>query len=130
MLAKPYTSHRIERGGVSRYGVLMADTAAILLENLDAFTVFARAQLDDGELARDAVQESLLKAVIIAVASSVVFVKAGAFDVVPGGRLMAQETLVHLGLLHARDDPRNHFEVHHVVAWRGLMALRARLRGG
>lgn len=41
----------------------MAETAAILLDNLDAFTVFARSRLDDGELARDAVQESLLKAV-------------------------------------------------------------------
>ena len=41
----------------------MADTAALLLENLDAFTAFARSRLGDGELARDAVQESLLKAV-------------------------------------------------------------------
>jgi len=41
----------------------MADTAAVLLENLDAFTGFARAQLGDVELARDAVQESLLKAI-------------------------------------------------------------------
>ena len=41
----------------------MADTAAILLENLDAFTAFARGQLGDAELARDAVQESLLKAI-------------------------------------------------------------------
>ncbi len=41
----------------------MAETAAVLLENLDAFTGFARAQLGDGELARDAVQDSLLKAV-------------------------------------------------------------------
>lgn len=41
----------------------MADTATALLENLDAFTGFARAQLGDAELARDAVQESLLKAI-------------------------------------------------------------------
>jgi RNA polymerase sigma-70 factor (ECF subfamily) len=41
----------------------MTDTAVILLKNLDAFTGFARAQLGDGELARDAVQDSLLKAV-------------------------------------------------------------------
>ncbi len=41
----------------------MPDTAAILLENLDAFTAFARSKLSDAELARDAVQESLVKAV-------------------------------------------------------------------
>jgi RNA polymerase sigma factor (sigma-70 family) len=41
----------------------MADTAAILLKNLEAFTAFARGLLGDVELARDAVQESLLKAV-------------------------------------------------------------------
>ena len=62
-MAKPYTSPRIESGRIRRYAGPMADTAAILLENLDAFTGFARAQLGDGELARDAVQDSLLKAV-------------------------------------------------------------------
>ena len=31
----------------------------------------------------------------------VVFVKADTFDVVPCGRLMAEEALIHLGLLHA-----------------------------
>ncbi len=41
----------------------MPDTAIVLLENLDAFTGFARARLGDAELARDAVQESLVKAV-------------------------------------------------------------------
>lgn len=40
----------------------MADPATLLLENLDAFTAFARARLGDPELARDAVQESLAKA--------------------------------------------------------------------
>ena len=40
----------------------MGDTAAILLENLEAFTGFARSRLGDAELARDAVQESLMKA--------------------------------------------------------------------
>ena len=62
--------------------------------------------------------------------SSVVFVEADAFDVVPRSCLMAEEALVHLGLLHASGRHRNHFEVHHVVAWRGLMALGAGLRGG
>jgi RNA polymerase sigma-70 factor (ECF subfamily) len=41
----------------------MADTATILLDNLDAFTGFARSRLGDAELARDAVQESLMKAI-------------------------------------------------------------------
>ena len=41
----------------------MPDTASILLDNLEAFTRFARARLGDPELARDAVQESLLKAI-------------------------------------------------------------------
>ena len=62
-VTKPYTAPRIEPSRVRRYDAPMADTAAILLENLDAFTGFARAQLGDGELARDAVQDSLLKAV-------------------------------------------------------------------
>ena len=62
-VTKPYTAPLIEPGQVRRYGPSMADTAAVLLENLDAFTGFARAQLGDGELARDAVQDSLLKAV-------------------------------------------------------------------
>lgn len=41
----------------------MSDTAARLLQNLDAFTGFARSRLGDADLARDAVQESLLKAI-------------------------------------------------------------------
>ena len=55
------------------------------------------------------------------------FVKSDAFDVVPRGRLMTEETLADLRVRLARDAHRNHFEVHHVVARRGLMALRARL---
>ena len=62
-VTKPYTPPLIEPGRIPRYDAPMADTATILLENLDAFTGFARAQLGDGELARDAVQDSLLKAV-------------------------------------------------------------------
>jgi RNA polymerase sigma factor (sigma-70 family) len=41
----------------------MPDTASILLDNLEAFTRFARTRLGDAELAHDAVQESLLKAI-------------------------------------------------------------------
>ena len=53
------------------------------------------------------------------------FVKADAFDVVPGRGLVAEEALIHLGLLHASGLHRNHFEVHHVMAGRCLMALDA-----
>lgn len=59
---KHYTALRIEPSAGCHYRRSMADPAAILLQNLDAFTAFARAQLWDRELARDAVQESLLKA--------------------------------------------------------------------
>ena len=41
----------------------MPEISEILVANLDAFTGFARARLGDPELARDAVQDSLLKAV-------------------------------------------------------------------
>ena len=54
-----------------------------------------------------------------------VFIPADAFDVVPRGSLMAEEALIHFGLFHVRDGHRNHLEVHHVVARRGLMALCA-----
>ena len=57
--------------------------------------------------------------------SSVVFVEADAFDVVPRGGLMAEETLIHFGFLHDGGLHRNHLEVHHIVARRRLMALRA-----
>ena len=53
------------------------------------------------------------------------FVKADASDVVPRGRLMTEETLAYLRVRLARDAHRNHFEMHHVMAWRGLVALRA-----
>ena len=56
---------------------------------------------------------------------SMMFVKADAFDVVPRSCLMAEEALVHLGLLHAGGRHRNHFEVHHVMARRGLVTLGA-----
>lgn len=38
---------------------------------------------------------------------------------------MAEEALIHLGFLHADDRHRNHFEVHHVMARRSLVALGA-----
>ena len=57
-------------------------------------------------------------------------VKTDAPNVVPRSRLMAEEALADLRVRLARDAHRNHFEVHHVVARRGLMALRARLRDG
>ena len=57
-------------------------------------------------------------------------VKTNATNVVPRSRLMAEEALADLRVRLARDAHRNHFEVHHVMAWRGLMALRARLRNG
>ena len=57
-------------------------------------------------------------------------VKADAANVVPRGRLMAKEALADLRVRLARDAHRNHFEVHHVMARRSLMALRARLRDG
>jgi len=41
----------------------MAQTAELLIANLDAFTGFARSRLGDEELARDAVQDSLIKAI-------------------------------------------------------------------
>lgn len=71
--------------------------------------------------------------------SSVVFVEADAFDVVPRSSLMAAITLVHLSwpatsaylrIFLSGYLLRNHVEVHHVVTWRGLMTLAAGLRGG
>ena len=56
-----------------------------------------------------------------------VFVESDSFDVVPRSRLMAEETLVHLRVGFAGDFHGDHLEVHHVVAGRGLMALRAGL---
>lgn len=62
-LAKHYTAVQIAVARAASYVPTIADTAAILLENLDAFTGFARSRLGDAELARDAVQESLMKAI-------------------------------------------------------------------
>ncbi len=59
-----------------------------------------------------------------------VLIEADTFDVVPRGGLMAEKALIDLGFLHVRDGHGNHFEVHHVMARRGLVALRAGLRGG
>ena len=53
------------------------------------------------------------------------FVETNATNVVPRSRLMTEETLADLRVRLARDAHRNHFEVHHVMAWRGLVALRA-----
>ncbi len=61
---------------------------------------------------------------------SVMFVPADAFDVVPTGCLMAEETLVHLCVRLVANLLIDHLEVHHVMAWRRLMTLRARLRRG
>lgn len=61
---------------------------------------------------------------------SVVLIKADAFDIIPRGGLMAEEALIHFGLFHVRDSHRNHFEMHHVMARRSLMALGARFRNG
>ena len=66
------------------------------------------------------------------------FVITDTFDVVPRSGLMAPITLVHLSwptasaylrIFLSRDFFRNHFKVHHVMARRCLMTLRARLRG-
>ena len=43
---------------------------------------------------------------------------------------MAKEALVDLGIRLFADCLVDHFEVHHVMARWGLMALRAGLRGG
>ncbi len=44
------------------------------------------------------------------------FVESDTPDVVPRGRLMAEEAPTDLGLLHTHDAHRNHFEMHYVVA--------------
>ena len=38
---------------------------------------------------------------------------------------MADETLANVSVRPIRDAPRNHVEVHHVVAWGRLVALNA-----
>ena len=54
-----------------------------------------------------------------------VLVIANAFDVVPGGRLVAQITLVDFGVRLTSDLGRDHLKMHHVMARRRLMALSA-----
>ncbi len=61
--------------------------------------------------------------------ASVVFVPADPFKIVPAGCLMAEETLVHLCVRLVANLLIDHLEVHHVVARRRLMTLRAGLRG-
>ena len=67
----------------------------------------------------------------------VMLVPTYAFDVVPRVGLMASIALVNLHICAARvawsvrlpgNHLVNHFKVHHVVAWRSLMALRATRR--
>ncbi len=67
------------------------------------------------------------------------FVPTDVFDVVPGRGLMAAITLIHLNgaaasghlrIFLSGDLFRNHFKVHHVMARRRLMTLRARERCG
>lgn len=71
------------------------------------------------------------------IGSSMVLVPTYAFDVVPRVGLMATIALVHLHICAARiagsvrlpgNRLVNHFKVHHVVAWRSLMTLRATRR--
>ena len=47
------------------------------------------------------------------------------FDVIPRGRLVTKKALIHFGVRLPRDRDRHHREVHHVVARRRLMTLRA-----
>ncbi len=56
---------------------------------------------------------------------SVMLVPAGSQDVVPRGRLVTLITLVDPRVWLTGDAGRDHLEVHHVVAGRSLMALRA-----
>ena len=58
------------------------------------------------------------------------FVPTNAFDVVPRGGLMAEETLVNLCIRLSADLLIDHSKMFHVMARRRLMALRAGLRGG
>jgi len=56
---------------------------------------------------------------------SMVFVEADAFDLIPRVRFAKEKAQVYLSVRLARDARRNHFEVHQVMAWRRLVALRA-----
>ena len=53
------------------------------------------------------------------------FVKADTSKIVPGGSLMAEEALVDFGVRLAANRLVDHFEVHHIVARWGLVALGA-----
>ena len=54
-----------------------------------------------------------------------VFDPPDALDVIPGCRLVTKKALIHVGVRLARDRGRHHRKVHHVVARRRLMTLRA-----
>lgn len=57
-------------------------------------------------------------------------VKADAFDVVPRRGLVAEEALIHVGPIHAGSLHGNHFEMHHIMTGRRLVALDAVHRTG
>lgn len=59
---------------------------------------------------------------------SVMFVESDVHDVVPTGRVVALEAVLHARLLLASKFPRDHREVAHEVAGRRLVALHAFLR--
>jgi hypothetical protein len=61
---------------------------------------------------------------------SVVLVEADVHDVVPTGRVVALETLVHPRVLLAGELLRDHREVHHIMARRRLVALHALFGAG
>ena len=54
-----------------------------------------------------------------------VLVPANAANSVPRVGLVAQKALFHSHLLLAGDGPVHHLEMHHVIAWRCLVALNA-----
>ena len=56
---------------------------------------------------------------------SMVFDHTHSLDVIPRGRLMTKKALIHFGVRLSRDRRRHHRKVHHVVARRRLMTLRA-----
>lgn len=65
---------------------------------------------------------------VISPSSSVHLEPSDALDVVEGVRLMAKEALFDAGVFLPGDALVHHFEVHHVVARRGLVTLVALLR--
>ena len=52
-----------------------------------------------------------------------VLIPTNAEDIVPRGGLVAQKTLAYVGMRLAGHAGRDHLEMHHVMARRGLMAL-------